>query len=242
MALHKIIMMLVYAAALCVPFSNADSCSDVVLSRLGSNCDRLSRDAVSSFIVAAGPSGTFSPSGCDCGSTAQIVSFIFSGWPQQLERNNQTINNATLLAWQQYFAVQSANVVYWKFSSVAPPEKSRVAQTVLSLRCQLGLGECVSPALTAGRVFLQVNINVNPVAIHTFSVQYAAPDEYYIWMGYAQVSGNGNVMVCFTLSLSPFHTFSLRRLTSTLGSIRFPMQTETLRVCRRLRGGSMQRK
>jgi hypothetical protein len=160
-------------------FGGGNSSSD------GGWCDALSRDTVMSVVGAPAPIGAYSSySPCSCGAGAIFILNLFSSFAAaKLAYAGLPFSNmsAALFQWANF--INSNDHRTWSSTTCVPPSAAMHAATFQQLRCSLGLSPCVMeeamPRLV--QVWLDSRLLEDD---HTFVLQRAGPDEFYLWQSY----------------------------------------------------------
>ena len=167
------------AAWLLGPFGGLDS------DNATDSCDALARDTIASVIGAAAPVGAYSSySPCSCGAGAIFVLNLFSSFASaKLAYAGLPFSNisAALFQWANF--INSNDHRTWNSTTCVPPSAAIHAATFVQMRCALGLAPCAVDE-DMPRV-VQVWLDSRQLEDdHTFVLQRAGADEFYLWQSY----------------------------------------------------------
>lgn len=161
------------------------------MTSFGGDCNTRARDTLSVFLTSAASGG--SPSGapyarlsaCACGTGAIFSQFIFSTLAVVLPSQGVALSNDTFALWQWWDAFQAVTHVTWPYGTCSPPTGASHNTTFTQMRCMLGLPPCATDEALPRvmQVWLDSKLLNDD---HTFVVQRAGPDEFYLWQSYYQ--------------------------------------------------------
>ncbi len=178
-------------AVLLTSVAAVDPCADYLLRIFGGldssagYCDALARDTVQCVIGGAAPVGAYSSySPCSCGAGAIFTLNLFSSFASAKKAYAGlpfTNVSAALFQWANF--INSNDHRTWNSTACSAPSAAMLTATFTQMRCALGLAPCVMEEAMPRvvQVWLDSRLLEDD---HTFVVQRAGPDEFYLWQSY----------------------------------------------------------